>query len=144
MRIAYVTIHIAPEIMQGGVGRKIKTHIKLWREKGHEVSLFSLTPAEIPLPGERQFIFSQKGGLLKREVSRAKVLKQMLVEIGKYKPDIIYLRYGLYSYPLHRIFRIAPVVLDTNANDRREYASRGQFFYWMNRLRGSIPARELS
>jgi glycosyltransferase involved in cell wall biosynthesis len=61
-------------------------------------------------------------------------MKRMLTTIRGYSPDIIYLRFGLYSYPLHRIFKIAPVVLDTNSNDVDEYRKRGFFFYWMNRL----------
>ena len=134
MRIAYVTVHIAPEIMQGGVGRKIKTHIKLWREFGHEVTLFSLTPAGIPFPGERQFVFDPRGGMLKRELNRISVLKRMIADLRTYKPDIIYFRYGLYSYPLHQIYDVAPVVLDTNSNDVDEYRKRGAFFYWMNRI----------
>jgi glycosyltransferase involved in cell wall biosynthesis len=134
MRIAYVTIHIAPEIMQGGVGKKIRSHITIWREHGHEVTLFSLTPAEIPFPTEKQFPFEMRGGLLRRELNRASAMKRMLAAIREYSPDVIYLRYGLYSYPLHRIFKIAPVVLDTNSNDVDEYRKRGFFFYWMNRL----------
>jgi glycosyltransferase involved in cell wall biosynthesis len=134
MRIAYVTIHVASEIMRAGVGKKIENQMSVWREHAHEVALFSLTPSEIPFPEERQFIFESRGNLLKREMNRASVLKQMLAAIRKYKPDIIYLRFGLYSYPLHRLFRIAPVVLETNSDDVQEYHKRGAFFYWMNRL----------
>lgn len=138
MRIAYVTVHIAPEIMLGGVGKKIKTHIKLWRELGHEATLFSLTPAEIPFPGERLFLFDAQVGLVKREVNRAKGLTRLLAALHEYRPDIIYLRFGLYSYPLHRIFQIAPVVLDTNSNDVDEYRKKGAFFYWLNRITRKI------
>lgn len=134
MRIAYVTIHVAPEIMQGGVGKKIKSQAGIWRENGHDVTLFSLTPAEIPFPGERLFIFDTKTNLLKRETARASELKRMLFAIRAYRPEIIYLRFGLYSYPLHHLFQIAPVVLETNSDDRQEYRKRGTFFYWMNRL----------
>ncbi|HRQ21856.1 MAG TPA: glycosyltransferase family 4 protein [Anaerolineales bacterium] len=139
MRIAYVTIHVAPEIVRGGVGKKIQSQTKIWRETGHEVALFSLTPAEIPFPEERQFIFEAQANLLKRETARASELKRMLVAIRAYRPDIIYLRFGLYSYPLHRLFKIAPVVLETNSDDRQEYKKRGAFFHWMNRItRGLI------
>ncbi|MFN8435224.1 MAG: glycosyltransferase family 4 protein [Anaerolineales bacterium] len=134
MRIAYVTIHIAPEIMRGGVGKKIRTHIALWREKGHEVTLFSLTPAEIPFREERQFLFDAKTNLLKREANRALSMKRMLKSVREYQPDIIYLRFGLYSYPLHEIHKISPVVVDTNSNDVDEYRKKGLFFYWINRL----------
>lgn len=139
MRIAYVTIHIAPEIMQGGVGKKIKSQLSIWHEQGHEVALFSLTPANIPFPDARQFIFESRSRfkpfqLIEREINRAIMLKRMFHSIQQYKPDIIYLRYGLYSYPLQNLFKIAPVVLETNSNDVDEYRKRGMFFYWLNRL----------
>ena len=134
MRIAYVTVHVAPEIMQGGVGKKIRTQMSIWRGLGHEVTLFSLTPAEIPFPEERQFVFDAKTNLLKRESNRTLGLMRMLDAILEYKPDAIYLRFGLYSYPMHRLFKIAPVILETNSDDRQEYQKRGAFFYWMNRL----------
>lgn len=154
MRIAYITIHIAPKLMRGGVGRKIKTQLTLWREAGHEVTLFSLTPAEIPFPEERQVVFDAKTSLLKREANRASGLMRMLEAIREHRPDIIYLRFGLYSYPLHKIFKVASVALEINSDDRVEYSTRGKFFYWLNRLtRGLIfgsasgivaPTRELT
>lgn len=88
MCIAYVTIHVAPEIMRGGVGKKIQTQMGIWREKGYEVALFSLTPAEIPFPGERQFIFEAQTNLLKREANRASGLMRMLESIREYQPEI--------------------------------------------------------
>lgn len=154
MRIAYVTIHIAPELMRGGVGKKIKTQINLWRAAGHETSLFSLTPDVIPFSDERQFVFDAKTSLLKREVNRASGLMRMLGAIRAYKPDVIYLRFGLYSYPLHRLFKIAPTILEINSDDRVEYSTRGTFFYWLNRLTRGLtfapaagviaPTRELT
>jgi glycosyltransferase involved in cell wall biosynthesis len=134
MRIAYITIHVAPEIMQGGVGKKIQSQTAIWREQGHEAALFSLTPAEINFPEAHQFIFNQRLNLAQREVNRSVTLKRMLSSIQEYRVDIIYLRYGLYSYPLHQLFKIAPVVVETNSNDIMEYRGRGHFFYWMNRL----------
>lgn len=154
MRIAYVTVHVAPELMQGGVGKKIKTQISVWREAGHKVTLFSLTPAEIPFPEECQILFDAKTSLFKREASRASSLMRLLDAVRSYQPNIIYLRFGLYSFPLHRLFKIAPTVLEVNSDDRVEYSTRGKLFYWLNRLtRGLIftpaagivtPTRELT
>jgi hypothetical protein len=144
MRIAYVTIHVAPEIMQGGVGKKIKSQTGIWREYGHEVSIFSLTPAEIPFPREQQFLFNARVNIIKRELNRIITLKRMLIAIQQYQPDVIYLRYGLYSFPLHHIFKIAPVILEVNSNDKEEYASRGKFFYWMNRLTRNLTFASVS
>jgi glycosyltransferase involved in cell wall biosynthesis len=134
MHIAYVTVHVAPEIMQGGVGKKIRNQTAIWREQGHEAVIFCLTPAEISIPEARQFIFDSKSGLLQREIARSATLKKMLAAIRKYQPDLIYLRFGLYSYPLHQLFKIAPVVLETNSDDRPEYRQRGLFFHWLNLL----------
>lgn len=153
MKIAYVTIHVAPEIMQGGVGKKIRSQMKIWRELGHEVTLFSLTPAEIPFPDERQFVFEARVNVFKREINRAAELTRMLAAIQNYKPDVIYLRFGLYSYPLQRIFHIAPVILETNSDDLQENLKRSFFIRWFNYFtRGLIfnpisgmitPSREL-
>lgn len=141
MRIAYVTIHVAHELMQGGVGRKIRSQISFWRERGHEVSLFSLTPEADSFSEEHQFVFNTKTNLLKREISRASFLMQMIAAVREYKPDVIYMRYGLYSYPLHRLFRVSPVVVEINTNDIVEYATRGIFFYWANRLTRSFTLK---
>lgn len=154
MRIAYITVHIAPELMRGGVGKKIKSQLDLWRRARHEVTLFSLTPDTIPFPDERQFIFDAKTSLLKREANRASGLIRVLEFIRTYEPDIIYLRFGLYSYPLHRLFKLAPTILEINSDDRVEYSTRGKFFYWLNRLTRGLtfgpaagviaPTRELT
>ncbi len=138
MRIAYVTIHVAPQIMQGGVGGKIKSQISIWREHGHEVTLFALTPAPIPFSDARSFIFESHFRfrlfeLIEREINRSIMLKRMLASVREYRPDLVYLRFGLYSFPLHRIFKIVPVILEVNSNDLDEYRSRGMFFYWLNR-----------
>jgi glycosyltransferase involved in cell wall biosynthesis len=134
MRIAYVTVHVAPEIMEGGVGRKIISQIAMWQAQGHEASLFSLTPAAISLPAVHQFIFNHRLNLFLREVHRSITLGRMLESIREYRADVIYFRYGLYSFPLHRLFNIAPVIVETNTNDLVEYRQRGKFLYWMNRF----------
>jgi len=93
---------------------------------------------QIPFPNERVFIFETKGSLFQREISRASALKRMIAAVKEYQPDIIYLRFGLYSYPLHHIFEIAPVALEINSNDIDEYRSRGMFFYWFNRITRNV------
>ncbi len=138
MKISYVTINVASEIMHGGVGKKIKNQIGIWRKLGHEVTLFSLSPSSIPFPDARVFQYrSEMKSLLdlpKREISRTAEFIRMFYEIKSLEPDVIYLRFGLYFYPLHWLFKLAPVILETNSNDKVEYRTRGHFFYWMNRL----------
>ena len=45
MKIAYITIHIEPKLINGGVGKKINSQVSIWQSMGHSVALFSLTPA---------------------------------------------------------------------------------------------------
>jgi len=143
MRIVYVTIHVDPKIIQGGVGRKIKSQVSYWKEKGHTIAFFVLTPEEILLEDANQFIFKSHSAVaplkfIDREINRALQLNRMIDAVGLFKPDLIYLRYGLYSYPLHRLFDIAPVILEINSNDLVEYRYRGPFFYWLNRITRDI------
>lgn len=147
MKIAYVTINVAVKIMTGGVGAKIKRQIFLWKDMGHTVTIFSLTPERINFPDSQQFVYGpwSQISLLKPitlELSRSENLIRMIREVREYHPDIIYLRFGLYTFPLHNLFKIAPVLMEVNSNDLEEYRTRGYFFYWLNRLtRGIVFAR---
>jgi Glycosyltransferase Family 4/Glycosyl transferases group 1 len=147
MRIAYVTINVAVKIMTGGVGSKIKRQAALWREAGHIARVFSLTPDAFPFPDSEQFVFRTITKLpfvktLLLEFSRSFNLHKMIRTVREYRPDVIYLRFGLYTFPLQALFKIAPVFMEVNTNDLEEYKTRGAFFYWMNRLtRGIVFSR---
>jgi glycosyltransferase involved in cell wall biosynthesis len=144
MKIAYVTINVASNIMMGGVGAKIKRHVSLWKEMGHEARIFSLAPENVPMPDSEQFVFASLTKLpilkfLTLEFSRSHTLRRMIKAIEEHNPDIIYLRFGLYTFPLHGLFKIAPVILEVNSNDLDEYfVLRGYFFYWLNRITRNI------
>lgn len=141
MKIAYVTIHIEPKLINGGVGSKINSQISIWRKMGHSVSLFMLTPELISsIPDAYQFVFSpprQSVPVIKfvlREISRSVALAKLISQVRRYQPDIIYFRFGLFAIPLQDLFKVAPVIIEVNSNDCDEYRSRGQFYYWLNRL----------
>jgi glycosyltransferase involved in cell wall biosynthesis len=140
MRIAYVTIHIEPRLINGGVGSKINSQISIWKSIGHSVTLFSLTPEPVSsIPHVEQFLFRPSSNLLglrflTREAARSAALARLIAQVRRYKPDVIYFRFGLFTFPLQELFRIAPVVMEVNSNDQVEYRSRGLFFYWLNRI----------
>lgn len=144
MKIAYVTINVAANIMAGGVGAKIKRHVSLWKEKGHTVRVFSTTPEIVPMPDSEQFLFTSLTRLpvlkfLTLEFARSRALHRMISAVREYHPDVIYLRFGLYTFPLHNLFKVAPVLLEINSNDVDEYQIvRGTFFYWLNRITRNI------
>ena len=143
MKIAYVTINVDPKIMDGGVGNKIRKQISIWELMGHSTKVFSLTPAPISIPSANLFIFNNAPkvpglNILIRENSRSLGLIRLLSALRKYKPDLIYFRFGLFTFPLQYLFKIAPTVLEVNSNDLDEYRARGNFFYWLNRITRNV------
>jgi len=143
MKIAYVTINIDLKIINGGVGNKIKSQVSIWESLGHEVVLFALTPGHVELPFARQFTFRSWSKFpplkfLTREVSRSLKLLELISAVRAYQPDIIYFRFGLYTFPLQLLFKAAPSVMEVNSNDLDEYRSRGSFFYLLNRATRDI------
>lgn len=140
MKIAYVTIHLDSKIINGGAGHKIKSQISLWKSMGHTVDLFALTPVKISsMPDAHQFPFGSSTQIpvlkmFSREISRCLALATMIDAVRQYKPDLIYLRFAMFSFPLHNLFKVAPLVMEVNSNDLDENRSRGLFLYWINRL----------
>jgi glycosyltransferase involved in cell wall biosynthesis len=143
MKIAYVTINIDTRIINGGVGNKIQGQVSIWESMGHSVNLFVLTPGHVSLPFARQFTFnnSSKTFLQKffvREISRSIKLVKLISAVRAYRPDVIYFRFGLFTYPLQDLLKIAPTILEVNSNDLDEYRYRGTFFYLLNRITRDI------
>jgi glycosyltransferase involved in cell wall biosynthesis len=125
--------------MDGGVGHKIQAHLRLWCELGHEARLFLHTPDELALPQTQTFRFQPGTRLpllrsLAREAARSSALADLITAVEQYRPDAVYLRYGLYALPLSRIFKAAPVFVEINSKDVPEYRMRGPVFYHTNRL----------
>jgi len=143
MKIAYVTINIDTKIINGGVGNKIRSQISIWESMGHSVALFTLTPGYVSLPFAHQFTFNSSSkfpflNFFVREISRSLKLAELISAVRANRPDVIYLRFGLYTFPLQYLFEAAPTLLEVNSNDFDEYRSRGLFFYWLNRFTRNI------
>lgn len=85
-----------------GVARKVATQARLWREAGHEVDVVSIRP-----------------GHRRDETAPAVEAIESVV------PDLLYLRYDLYSAPVWRMARRVPTVVEVNADDRAEMRLRG-------------------
>ncbi|HEX2696291.1 MAG TPA: hypothetical protein VHM28_01195 [Anaerolineales bacterium] len=127
------------------MGKKIQRQINTWVAEEHDVRLFMHTtdyePAVDLLPGE---IFFYKGsGRLNQELNRISAARRLLVALEKFRPDIIYLRYGIYVYPLHQLFNIAPVVEDVTTNDLLQHQDLGRFFDFYNRLTRGLLLRHV-
>lgn len=145
MRIAYISLHW-PRTKNHGVGKKIAQQVNAWRSHGHDVRFFMHmheTGEDELIPGEA-YVYPLKpgaAGLLQRELGRSGAARRMAAGIAAFRPDLIYLRSGMYVYPLHRIFDLAPVVMEINTNDLQEHARLGWPLALYNRLTRAICLR---
>ena len=143
MRIAILSLHW-PRTLASGVGRKFQRQITAWRGLGHEVQFFShlhFPPDNAPMVAGEYFPYTLKSGplgLLPSELSRMRALKEMIAAVQDYRPDVIYLRWSMYVYPLQRLFAIAPTVLEINTNDVEEHRLLGLVRSSYNRLTRAI------
>ncbi len=83
-------------------------------------------------------------GKLQTETNRIHAVRAMLEAIQGYQPDIIYLRYGIYVYPAHRLMQIAPVVEEINTNDLTQHEELGGIYSLYNQLTRGIFLRRVS
>ncbi|MBL8099364.1 MAG: glycosyltransferase family 4 protein [Anaerolineales bacterium] len=145
MRIAYVSLHWA-RTKNSGVGKKIQSQVKIWKEMGHEARLFMHTSQHEPSSEliEAEIFPYQTKNKFQTELSRIRATKQMVKSIEAFKPDIIYLRYGIYVYPAHQLMRIAPVVEEINTNDLTQHEGLGGVYSIYNRLTRGIFLRRVA
>lgn len=147
MRIAYVTLHW-PRSVESSTGMKIIRHIRAWREAGHEVRFFSHMHPALPtvkLVEGNRFIYEQYPGFTGRistEFSRVRAAQKLTRALRDYHPDLIYLRWSMYVFPVHRLMDIAPVIVEVNTNDIEEHRLLGLLPDLYNRLtRGLLLGR---
>lgn len=134
MKIAYVSCNMMPSTLLGGVGKKINSVVQTWNNLGHDAHWFYSGSAELITSLSTSFIYNPCSSVLIREKERAIQLNGLLEALKRYCPDIIYLRSGIYTYPLHKLFTIAPVIIELNTLDLVEYWARGLFRYGLHRL----------
>jgi glycosyltransferase involved in cell wall biosynthesis len=143
MKIAYVTLHW-PRTRTSGVGRKIAGQIQTWHNLGHTVQLFMHTHAvadpSVLLPAETFFYQTPKGliGKIITEFSRIQAIRQLIHEVKRFQPELIYFRWGMYVYPMHKLNRTAPLIIEINTNDIFEHQLLGLVLNIYNRLTRGI------
>ncbi len=145
MEIAYVSLHW-PRKKSSGVGKKIIRQINSWRESGHEVQLFMHSISEEVgtenIPGE--LFYFEKSKDLRKEWGRIRAAIRLIHAVDAYKPDVIYIRYGMYVYPIHRLAAIAPLIEELNTNDISQHKRLGKIFYLYNRMTRGILIKRTS
>jgi glycosyltransferase involved in cell wall biosynthesis len=144
MRIASISLHW-PRTLNSGVGKKLDRQIKLWQAGGHEARLFMhtsrYTPASELLPAE---VFPYEvSGKLRTELNRIRAAVQLVEAVQAYRPDLVYLRLGMYVWPIHRLAEIAPVIGEANTNDLTQHEGLGGVYALYNRLTRGLLLRRL-
>jgi len=149
VRIAYVSLHW-PRSANSSVGQKINRQLSAWQSSGHTVRFFSHlhlpASANELIPGER-FPYKLAAGFvgsIATEFSRCHALNRLLAALRQYQPDVIYLRWAMYVFPLHRISQIAPIALEVNTNDIQEHKLLGILKSTYNLLTRSLTIRACS
>jgi len=143
MRIAYVSLHW-PRTKNSGVGRKIIDQMAAWRQHGHTVQFFShhndVNDIEALVDGTN-IIYQAPKGIVGRpilEINRCLAASRLVNALREYSPDLIYLRWSMYVFPSHRMFQIAPVVVEINTNDVTQHKMLGPVLSTYNRLTRGI------
>jgi glycosyltransferase involved in cell wall biosynthesis len=130
MRIAYVTLHW-PRTPESSIGQKIIRQMQNWHKAGHEVHFFShmhSVPPEVDLVDGEYFIYMQRSGFVGRiqsEFSRIRAVRELILAVREYCPDLIYLRWSMYVFPVHRLLKVAPTIVEVNTNDFEEHKLLG-------------------
>lgn len=144
MRIAYVSLHW-PRTRNSGVGKKIASQIAAWRAHGNEVRMFMHTTPHEPASElvEADYFHYEPSGKAGTEINRISAMRRLVAAVGKFNPDVIYLRYGIYVYPAHRLTQVAPVVEEINTNDLTQHEGLGGVYSLYNRLTRGILLRRV-
>jgi glycosyltransferase involved in cell wall biosynthesis len=116
MKIAYVCYWNMSR--RDGVAAKIRSQLDHWQHAGHEAELFFLTPEPAPdRADENAFLFSGA-------TSRIAATARLAAAVRRFRPDLLYLRYDVFTPPLARAFGTWPAVAEFNSNIAAELQAR--------------------
>src|SRR3989442_5030218 len=116
MKIAYVCYWNMGR--RDGVAEKIRSQLDHWRGAGHDADLFFLTAEDGGRSVDgRPFPFAGFGG-------RLAATARLAGAVRTHRPDLLYLRYDVFTPPLARVFGSWPVVAEFNSNVGAELRAR--------------------
>jgi hypothetical protein len=139
MRIAYICRwDIGRET---GPLKKIAEHVRTWAELGHDVRLFAITPGHDIWTGIRDLPIEpfHGDGFLTRLTWRSHVAGPIL----RWKPDILYYRFGIYYPAIDQVQKKIASIVEMNSDDIAEYRlAYPRILYWAHcLLRDRIVAK---
>lgn len=115
MKIAYLSSH--PLNFNDGVVKKIVNQIDSWKNYGCEVIAFSTSKNNSCSIIENVKIYKVKSQFL----NLFKLNKKLIDDINDFNPDIVYVRYDLWSMTYEKISRKYKCIIEVQTNDIEEY-----------------------
>ena len=123
---------------------KMMRQMNRWKSAGHQVTCY-MHSHEVQdkrkLISAQYFFYRSIGNFLViplREFDRSSALSKLIQKVLSDNPDIIYLRWGMYTIPLRKLFHRIPVIIEINTNDLLQHRLLGFFLDHYNRLTRSI------
>jgi hypothetical protein len=115
VRIAYLISWRGGEVT--GPFKKMASQADAWSRLGHEVTLFVTTSPEAydawsRLPSAAVIEIAGAGAL-----AGIRARRRTYRELGRWRPDVVYLRHGVFAPGLGRLVRQHPTVLEINADE---------------------------
>jgi hypothetical protein len=129
MKIAYIA-HIDMK-RDSGVRKKVAGQVQVWKEEGHEVKLFVLSPIDVPwigMDGILAEVFLFPRGLIRRFL----VVERLIQRVIAWMPDLIYHRFNRFYPSLEAAMSRYPAILELVSDDIgqvKAHSSRLAYLY---------------
>lgn len=118
MKIAYLMIWDLGR--ESGVTKKVRSQLAAWRRLGHQTGLFVQSRSDTPWSG-----IAGEPGLETvtphSAVSAPAQFLRLVRRLAGWRPDVVYLRFCPYKPAMELLWRTAPVVIEANTLDAREF-----------------------
>jgi len=126
MKIAYI-LHRNDFSLKSGVYKKVLSQIKYWSLSGNEVKVFQITKEDMLIDNEYAKWQTFKYDPLSVYDRLIKAWYLVAGEVSNWAPDLVYLRFDVFSPAFSRIAKKFPVVVEVNTDDLKEYCLRRNF-----------------
>jgi len=133
MKIAYL-LHLNEASADSGVYKKVLSQIKYWSMYGNEVRVFQITEKNLLIENEYAIWRAFKYSSLSNYDRLIKAWYLVADEVANWSPDVVYLRFDIFSPAFIKIAKKIPIVVEVNTDDFKEYCLKHDFRCFYNLL----------
>lgn len=123
MKIAYI---LEWDISKdSGVLNKVLSQTKIWKEQGHDVIIFAITPNkrnECKINYIKQYSIDVRllKGSLKTYLNKIISIKKVQKDLEEFKPDIVYIRQSIWYPGIDKLLSSFNSIMELNTDDLNE------------------------